>query len=66
VADYANQIYTAIRDAQAADAVYWNALYFYLRMAGVVWIGVEWIAAIMLWHGYRLLAKAARERGTPP
>jgi len=53
----------AVRDAQAADAVYHNAMYLYLRLAGVAWILVEWVAAIILWRGYSLLKKAARARG---
>ena len=53
----------AVRDAQAADAVYQNALYLYLRIAGVAWILVEWVAAIILWRGYCLLKKAARAMG---
>ena len=27
----------------------------YLRVAGVVWVTAEWIAAIMLYKGYRML-----------
>lgn len=27
----------------------------YLRVAGVVWVTVEWIAAILLYKGYRML-----------
>ena len=27
----------------------------YLRVAGVVWVAVEWIAAILLYKGYRML-----------
>ncbi len=37
------------------DGVYRNALYFYLRLAGVFWILVEWIAAVLLWRVYRML-----------
>ena len=36
-------------------APYRNAMYLYLRLAGVVWITVEWVAAILLWRGLRLL-----------
>ncbi|MCX5757855.1 MAG: hypothetical protein NTU83_05000 [Candidatus Hydrogenedentes bacterium] len=56
----------AIRDANEADQVYWNALYLYLRLAGAVWIAVEWWAAIVLVKGYRLLERAtALRRGAP-
>ena len=56
-------VWQAIRDANAADQVYWNALYLYLRLAGVVWITVEWWAAVILIKGYRLLARAVYRRG---
>ena len=49
-----------MHQASAADAVYRNALYLYLRLAGVVWVAVEWGAAILLWRGYRLLLSALR------
>ena len=35
----------------------------YLRLAGVVWITVEWIAAFYLWRGWLLLRHAAAQRG---
>jgi hypothetical protein len=41
------------------DALYVNALYLYLRVAGVVWIAVEWVAAILLWKSLRLMRDAA-------
>lgn len=34
---------------------YRNALYFYLRVAGLVWIAVEWVAALVLFRTWRLL-----------
>ena len=37
---------------------YRNALYFYLRVAGVVWIAVEWVAALVLLRTWRLLRAA--------
>ncbi len=49
----------------AADAPYRNALYLYLRLAGVVWIAVEWIAAFLLWRTYRMVAKAIAEKRIP-
>jgi len=36
---------------------------FYLRLAGVVWITVEWVAAFYLWRGWRLLRHVAVRRG---
>ena len=41
----------AIRDTQ----LHTNALLLYLRIAGLMWIVLEWIAAILLWKGYRAL-----------
>ncbi len=37
-----------------------NAVGLYLRIAGVVWITVEWIAAFYLWRGYRLIRRVSR------
>jgi hypothetical protein len=37
-----------------------NAVYLYLRIAGVVWIAVEWVAAVLLWRGQSLLWRVAR------
>ncbi len=68
-ADYASHpgpLMQALLDAEAADAVYRNALYFYLRVAGTVWVGVEWVAAVTLWRTYRLLAGVVRLRGSHP
>lgn len=56
----------AIRDANKASQVYWNALYLYLRLAGAVWIAVEWWAAVLLVRGYRMLARVAATRKTMP
>ena len=33
-----------------------NALLLYLRIAGLIWTILEWIAAILLWKGYRMLS----------
>ncbi|HOZ49284.1 MAG TPA: hypothetical protein PLO37_25190 [Candidatus Hydrogenedentes bacterium] len=46
-------------EVQAADALYRNAIYLYLRVAGLVWIAAEWIAAILLWRAYVLVRGAA-------
>lgn len=48
---------TSINALEAAileDATSRNLLYLYLRLAGVVWVGVEWIAAVVLIRAYRL------------
>jgi len=50
----------ALQHAAHQDAPYRQAVYVYLRLAGLFWIAVEWIAAVLLWRGYRLLAAAAR------
>jgi len=48
------------------DAPYRNAMYLYLRLAGVVWIAVEWTAAFLLWRAYRLLTSLTpSERPAP-
>lgn len=49
------------RDAKHGDAVYRNALYLYLRIAGVAWIALEWIAAIVLCRAYHFLAAAVAD-----
>lgn len=41
---------------------YRNAVYLFLRIAGAVWIAVEWVAAMLLWRAYRMLANAVAER----
>jgi len=41
---------------------YRNAMYLYLRMAGVVWVSVEWVAALVLWRAWHLLRRAERAR----
>lgn len=47
----------AASQAHQAFAPYRNLSYLWLRIAGVVWISVEWIAAIYLIHGYRMLKR---------
>lgn len=44
---------------QVALEPWQNALYFYLRVAGVFWIALEWVAVVILWRAYALL-RAAR------
>jgi len=53
----------AIRQAEADDVLTRNAVYLFLRLAGVVWIAVEWFAALALWRIYRLLRRSLREGG---
>jgi hypothetical protein len=56
----------ALQTVHAADAPYRNALYLWLRIAGIAWISVEWVAGIVLWRAYVHLRRAARERGLSP
>jgi len=49
-----------LAEARIANQVYYNAMYLYLRLAGVVWILAEWVAALILWRAYVLIASAAR------
>lgn len=56
-------ILAALNDVQEADAIYGNALLLYLRLAGVVWIAVEWVAAVILWRAYRLLRHSVERKG---
>ncbi|HUW62391.1 MAG TPA: hypothetical protein VMZ06_15405 [Candidatus Bathyarchaeia archaeon] len=49
-----------LAEARIANQVYYNAMYLYLRLAGVVWILAEWVAALILWRAYALVASAAR------
>ena len=54
-------VMAALLDAEAALQPYRNAVYLYLRVAGVVWIAVEWVAAVALWRGQALMGRVARE-----
>lgn len=54
-----------LRETYAADAVYRNALYLWLRVAGLAWIAVEWVAAVILWRAWRVLAEAQRAAEGP-
>lgn len=56
------ELLAALRAAYQEDALYRNAMYLYLRLAGVVWIAVEWIAAIVLWRAWRMLSRAAKAK----
>lgn len=49
----------AIKRALAEDAAYRDAMYLYLRLAGVAWVSVEWVAALVLWRAWRLLKATA-------
>ena len=55
---------TLLAEARAANQVYYNAMYLYLRLAGVVWILAEWAAALILWRAYALIASAASRAGS--
>ncbi len=48
----------------AADALqpYENAVMLWLRIAGVVWISVEAIAAVVVWRAYFALRRALERR----
>ena len=52
----------ALHEADAALQPLRNAVYLYLRLAGVAWIAIEWVAAVLLWRGQSLLWRVARER----
>jgi hypothetical protein len=54
----------ALAAAREAGAVYRNALYLYLRLAGVAWITVEWVAAFLVWRVYGLARAAVRGGAT--
>ncbi len=58
----APELVPAMRRALAEDAAYRDAMYLYLRIAGVSWVAIEWVAAVFLWRAYRLL-RAARKAG---
>lgn len=45
-------------DVHGAEAPTRNFIHFYLRLAGVVWVIVEWIAAIYLIRGHALVRSA--------
>lgn len=53
----------AIRQAEADGIPARNAVYLFLRLAGIVWIAVEWSAALILWRVYRLLRGSLQEQG---
>lgn len=57
-----NGLLAVLQAAYEDDAVYRNAMYLYLRLAGVAWIAVEWMAAVILWRACRMLGHAARHR----
>lgn len=60
----------ALDDAfqQAVDAhqLQENAVLLALRLAGIVWIAVEWVAAVVLAIGFHRLRSIARQRGLLP
>jgi hypothetical protein len=58
--------YHAFMEQTANLEAYRNAMYLLLRISGLAWITVEWIAAIVLWRAYFLLRRAARAKGLLP
>ena len=56
----------AVTSAEAmiayVDPLLRNALHLYLRVAGVFWVGAEWVAVIIILRTYSLLRSAVRER----
>jgi hypothetical protein len=55
----------ALHSQDFADVLYRNALGLWLRVAGVAWIAVEWVAAVLLWRTYRLLRSTAPGQVNP-
>ena len=51
---------SALHEAEASLQPLRNGVYLYLRVAGIVWIGVEWVAAILLWRGAGDVERAVR------
>ncbi|MBI4558317.1 MAG: hypothetical protein HY706_12115 [Candidatus Hydrogenedentes bacterium] len=51
----------AVPAALYGESLLQNAVYLYLRLAGIAWIVVEWTAAIILWRAYRMLKRAIRQ-----
>ncbi len=49
--------------AYEEDGAVRNFVYLFLRVAGAVWIGVEWVAAVALVVGYRALRTAFLDAG---
>ena len=60
----ANSWAQVIQMSEGWLAPYRNAMYLYLRLAGVVWITVEWIAALILWRASLLVGRALTNRGS--
>jgi len=56
----------AFRQAVEDHQIQENAVLLALRLAGVVWIAVEWVAAVVLAIGFHRLRKIAQERGLLP
>jgi hypothetical protein len=53
----------AYERAYEEDGAVRNFVYLFLRVAGAVWIGVEWVAAVALVVGYRALRTAFLDAG---
>ena len=59
----ADPLVSAYVDAKAGLQPLQNAVYLYLRLAGVVWITVEWVAAVVLVRTYFLVRRKFRTSG---
>jgi hypothetical protein len=53
----------AYERAYEEDGAVRNFVYLFLRVAGAVWIGVEWVAAVALVVGYRAVRTAFLDAG---
>jgi len=56
----------AYQGAVEAHQIQENAVLLALRLAGAVWIAVEWVAAAVLAIGFHRLRAAAKKRGILP
>ena len=56
----------AFQQAVDAHQVQENAVLLILRLAGAVWIAVEWVAAVVLAIGFHRLRALAKRRGVLP
>jgi len=66
LAQAAAPVADALREAESALQPFRNAVYLHLRIAGIAWIAVEWVAAVLLWRGQSLLWQVARQESSAP
>jgi len=57
---------SAYRNAAHETEALENVLLLYLRIAGAIWIVLEWIAVYFLWRGYGHLRRFIKEREVTP